>query len=176
MRILAFDVEANGLHGEGFAVGAVVIDESGVVLDSFEARCPIQGEINPWVAENVLPALTGMAETFADARELRSAFFAWYKSAKKDSTVVADIGYPVEARFLAACQDDNLAERSWDGPYPLHEVATLLLASGADPDVKREEYAAEFTQGKVERKHHPTWDAEVSALCALKALRALGRV
>jgi hypothetical protein len=181
-RILSFDVEANGLHGEGFAVGAAVIEEDGAVRARFAGRAPIQGEVNPWVAENVLPALAGMEVTHASAAELRAALWAWREAKQLEAKAagitlieVADIGYPVEARFLAACQDDDLAGRAWGGPYPLHEVATLLLAAGVDPDVNREEYAADALVGREVRKHHPAWDAEVSAQCALKALRALGR-
>ncbi len=176
MRLISIDVESNGLHGAGFAVGAVVLDSSGAVLDRFEGRAPIEGPVDKWVEENVLPALSGMEVTFDTSADLRTAFWTWFQKAKSGAIVLADVGCPVETRFLAACIDDARDERAWGGPYPLHEVATLLLAAGFDPDVKREEFAAEMIAGREVCKHHPAWDAEVSGLCAVKALRALGRV
>lgn len=41
---------------------------------------------------------------------------------------------------------------------------------GVDPDLDREEFVAELLVGREVRKHHPTWDAEVSALAVLKAV------
>jgi len=78
-NILSFDVESNGLHGEGFAVGAVILDRAGTVLARFEGRSAISGDVDPWVAENILPVLdeSGLGVTYASARELRSAFWTW---------------------------------------------------------------------------------------------------
>ena len=169
-RVLVFDVESNGLHGDGFAVGAVVINlESGEILDRFEARANIPGEVDSWVAENVLPNLEGMDITHDNLTDLRTAFWTWFQTAKEDSLIFADVGVPVESRFLAACIDDAVEERQWGGPYPLHEVATILLAAGENPDVNREEYVADEITDRTVRKHHPTWDSEVSALSLRKA-------
>lgn len=41
-NFLMFDVEANSLHGQAFAVGAVVMDERGEILASFEGKCPVE--------------------------------------------------------------------------------------------------------------------------------------
>ena len=40
-RILAFDVESNGLHGPAFAIGAVLLDADGTELESFYACSPL---------------------------------------------------------------------------------------------------------------------------------------
>src|SRR5437660_1047785 len=79
---LAFDVESNGLHGEAFAVGAVLMKADETILDEFTGRCPIKGEIDEWVKDNVLPPLKDMPEGYKSAKKLRSAFWEWYKSAK----------------------------------------------------------------------------------------------
>ena len=56
-KIFSLDAEANGLWGQAFAIAAVVADENGQEIDQFTGRCPIQGKINHWVAENVLPQM-----------------------------------------------------------------------------------------------------------------------
>ncbi|MHB1953782.1 MAG: hypothetical protein ACYCOU_08510 [Sulfobacillus sp.] len=167
-RVISFDVESDSLHGEGFAVGAVEVDlETKQVLDKFEGRTEA-GQVCPYVKEVVLPAVSSIPIGYPSPKELRSAFWEWMRgklSATTASAVVVDCGWPVEARFLAACVDDDRETRYWQGPYPLHEVATALLSAGVDPDVDREALVCEYLRGKVPRKHHPTWDAEISALC-----------
>lgn len=170
MKILSFDAEANGLHGEAFAVGAVLVVE-GAVVEEFFARCPIDGPVDPWVTEHVIPALCGSDVTHASAREMREAFWTWLMSHKQDATIVCDCGWPVEAGLLSACVADD-PSRAFEGPYPLHEVATLLLSAGMDP---KGDYGAEMMSAEelaAHRPHHPVDDARLSALCALHALRA----
>lgn len=53
---LVFDVESNGLDGPAFAVGWVVTDHGKVVKEGF-LRCPIEGAVDPWVLDNVIPKL-----------------------------------------------------------------------------------------------------------------------
>ncbi|MHB1952636.1 MAG: hypothetical protein ACYCOU_02715 [Sulfobacillus sp.] len=167
-RLISFDVESEDLHGEGFAVGAVEFDlETKTVLDKFEGRTAVD-KVCAYVKEVVLPAVSSIPIGYSSPKELRSAFWKWMRgklSAENESAVIVDCGWPVEARFLAACIDDDRETRFWQGPYPLHEVASVLLSAGIDPDVDREVFAHEFLRGKIPRKHHPTWDAEVSALC-----------
>lgn len=168
MYIFSFDVESNGLHGQGFAVGAVVYDlRSGTVLDSFALRCPIEGSaIDPWVEDNVLPQLADLKLTHVSGKDMRAEFWRRMRAAMADYNdliVMADFAYPVEARFLAACQDDDPG-RAWEAPYPLHDLGTLLLAADMDPDVDRVKWAG-LDPNEV-RTHHPLDDARVSALCA----------
>lgn len=54
MKIFSFDAETNGLYGKAFSIGAIIM-EDGEETSTFVARCPINGEVNPYVAENVLP-------------------------------------------------------------------------------------------------------------------------
>lgn len=130
---MVFDVESIGLHGEGFAFGYVLINAQGEVASKFEAACdPTKArgtaEDYAWVAANV-PALPVTCDT---PRKVREVFWEeWRYWAKKGAVLVADVAWPVEARFLAACVDDA-AERHWDGPYPLHELTSIAMALGAD--------------------------------------------
>ena len=171
MKILLLDVESNGLHGEPFAVGAVIVDtETLTVLDTFEGIAPIVGPLDEYVAEHVQPVVKGLTK-FQNTRRLRNAFWLWFKQVSVDA-VFADVGYPVETRFLQLCQRET--EDLWGGPYPLHEVATLLLAAGVDPDVNRAEYAdGVLPPGHKYAAHAPLDDATVSAHCVAKALRTL---
>ena len=133
-KYLVFDVESIGLHGEGYAVGGVLYDHQGWELSEFRFAClpeDAKGDGNgrDWVKANA-PAIP---VTHASPREMRSAFWEVWMKAKKDGAVlVADCGWPVEARFLAACVDDDHTERAWQGPYPMHEAASFLEAAGMD--------------------------------------------
>lgn len=132
---LVFDVESIGLHGEGFAFGYVVIDSKGKVQEEGIRSCPMdiaQGTASnrQWVATNIRP----LSITDRTTKGVREAFWAiWMKWKDKNTALVADCAWPVEARFLLSCIDDRFGDREWDGPYPLHELASLLLAAGKDP-------------------------------------------
>ncbi len=172
--LLSFDVESNGLHGPEFAVGAVVMSATGQVLDEFKARCHIRGRVDSWVAENVLPVLKDFPINFSSRRQLRQAFWQWFQSAiaRADYVLVSN-GYPVEMRFLAACQDDDLTKRYWEHPFPLLELHSLLLQIGED---QKHHVVTDKVKGTPNLKHNPYWDAWVSALAAFEAFRIAGRL
>lgn len=172
MRLISFDAESNGLHGAAFAIGAVMIE--GDVVSEFFARCPIDGPVDPWVAEHVLPALSDASVTHDTAREMRDAFWLWLASRKAGAVIVCDCGWPVEAGLLSACVADDPA-RAFAGPYPLHEVATLLLAAGMDPLGNYADKVLNEAERAAHRPHHPVDDARLSALCAVEALRVVNR-
>lgn len=176
-RIVCFDGESNGLHGEVFAVGGVVLDAAtGREESTFYARAPDPVGADPWVAEHVIPRL-GPELTHPTVRTMREAFWAWlrWQMGQGDGVwVLVDCGWPVEARLLEACVGDDPEGRAFKGPYPLHELATLLTAAGRNPMAA---YAEEvLTEGELAdyHTHHPVWDARVSARAGLMAARALG--
>jgi len=171
MKLLSFDIESNGLHGQAFAVGAVVVDATGHVWDEFTARCPIIGKVDPWVVEHVLPPLQSLPETHADAKALREAFWPWYHSAAaKADYVLATNPYPVEARFLIACQQDDLKNRYFEHPFPLLDLGTLYVQAGARSPQARDRLVDEAAGDAPKLEHHPRWDAWVAARIALKLL------
>jgi len=162
---MVFDVESIGLHGEGFAVGYVVVesrhgDRLGSGLFSCnpnEARGTWDG--HEWVDGNV-PTLD---ETHKTPREVRTAFWdAWLNWQAHGAYLVADCFWPVEARFLVQCVDD-LPERAEQGPYPLLELSSILLRYLLDPIATVDRYPDELP------KHNPLCDARQSArvLCHL---------
>lgn len=175
--ILSIDVESNGLHGEAFAVGAVLMKLDGTILEEFLGRCPIKGELDPWVKERVLPAMTNVKEDYQDTKKLRAAFWKWYKPIKERTDyAIADNGYPVEARFLIACQDDDLSERYWDHPFPLLDPASMLMQIGIKPLAIRYEFVADRLNNQSVLQHNPRFDAWVSALTVIKALEISGQL
>jgi len=152
-QIFVFDVESNWLHGEGFAVGAVV-RANGKITAEFCGRVEL-GEHNSWVEKNVLPNIQDLP-VYNSLGELRRAFWKFLQD-NKSCKIFADVGWPVGANFLSAC----IAQEEESGPYPLHDVATLLLSRGIDPDTSREELCEELPKSGA--KHSPLWDAEVSS-------------
>lgn len=175
-KLLSVDVESNGLHGPAFAVGAVLINLKGEVLDEFQARAPIEGELDPWVKENVLPPMADFEETHKDAKSMRADFWQWYKAAKEQTDyTMFDNGYPVEARFFLSCQDDDIDANYWDHPFPVLELASLLVQAGIKPLAVRYKLVSDQLDGPV-LQHQPRFDAHVSALAAIKALKLSGRL
>ena len=173
---MVFDVESIGLHGEGFAVGFVVVGMDGKVYDAGRYVCPQEtargvtdADTDParkWLAANIPP----MEATVTNPAVLRDVFWAeWLPWKSLGAALVADCGWPVEARFLAACVDQRPELRGWDGPYPLHELATFRLAAGFDPLATVERLPNELPA------HDPLADARQSARLLLEALKELHR-
>lgn len=170
---LSFDVESNGLHGPAFAVGAVLMRTDGEILDEFNGRSTIRGQVDEWVEAHVLPALEGWeAEQYPSAKAMRQAFWQWFMG-HKDQTdwVLVDNSYPVEVRFLMQCQEDDIASRYWDHPYPLLDVASLLLQVGVSPLTPKAKFVADEVEETKVRRHNPRSDAWVSAHAAIRALK-----
>lgn len=163
---MVFDVESIGLHGEGFAVGFVVVHRNGTELDADMYACPPNAakgnnEGWTWVKDNV-PTLL---KTHDAAWLIRAAFWIkWQEWKTKGAVLVADCCWPVEARFLAQCVEDQPVQREWQGPYPLHDIASMMLAKGWDPLLERPRKESE------EPKHHPLNDARQSARLMLEVL------
>lgn len=163
-----FDVESVGLHGEGFAVAGGVYLDNGAGQWEFRFACPIDEaegdhEGRAWVKTNV-PTLE---VTHRVPVGIRDAFWAEWKKAKAqypDIVMAAECGWPVEARFLCACIDDMPEERRWEGPYPLHEIASYMAAAGMDPMAKYERTPSETPA------HDPLTDARLSARLLSEAI------
>lgn len=175
--ILSFDVESNGFHGPAFAVGAVLMKLDETVIAEFNGRAPIEGKVDPWVKENVLPVIKDLPEDHQDLKSLRDSFWQWYLSIKDQTDyVIVNNGYPSEARFLIACQDDDLETRYHQHPFPLLELGSLLMQVGIKPLALKRQFVAEKLEGHDNQQHHPRYDAWVAGLAAIKALKLSGRL
>lgn len=162
---LVFDVESAGLHGEGFAVGWVVARRNlGTIAEGIAvAADALTCAVPDWVAENVMPHLP--APTHPNAEAVRTRFWAvWTEWRQHGALLAADVPWPVEARFLAACVDDDRG-RQLEGPYPLIDVASVRLACGMDPLAEVGRWPDETPA------HNPLNDARQSARLLLEALR-----
>lgn len=164
-KFMVFDVESIGLHGEGFAVGWVVIDETGEELEVSQIACdPSQASGSSagrqWVKENALFKINAKSP-----REVREGFWArwkWFKS--QGALLAADVAWPVEANFLTACVREDHNSREWEGPYPLIDIASVRLAAGLDPLGKEDRLSGELPE------HDPVADARQSARLLIEAI------
>lgn len=159
-KFFMFDVESIGLHGEGFAVGFVIFDLDGNTVFQGMFACPPNAargskEGHLWVQEN-MPTLRA---THDSPWQVRAAFWkVWTEHHNPgDCLMLADVPWPVEARFLAQCVDDHPVAREWGGPYPLIDIASLLVMVGRDPLAKANRKPEEMPE------HDPLADALQSA-------------
>lgn len=164
---MVFDVESVGLHGEGFAVGYVVVDLATFSTEdeNLFACSPIfasgTSEDFVWVQKNV-PAL---GASCSNPIVVRYEFWnSWIEWSRRGAMLVADCGWPVEARFLRDCIADNPGERSEFGPYPLHDLASMMLMAGMYP---LDNYPRLESELPV---HNPLMDARQSARLMLECL------
>lgn len=166
---MVFDVESIGLHGEGFAVGFVVVDRDGKEIEQGGHCCdPINASGNrgarEWVAANV-PAFAYDCDGPDQVRE--KFWAAWQRWKAKGAALAADCCWPVEARFLIQCVHAEPDEREWAGPYPLIDVASVRLAAGLDP------LGTEARRPDELPAHDPLADARQSARLLIEALHKL---
>ena len=184
--LIVIDVESNGPYGQPFCVGAILMDHGGRVLESFLGRCSIDQVEDDYVLEHVIPALSNVPQSYDDLNALEIGFIEWYATAYRSTRVelvsakaehpctIVDVGFPVDCNFLyrLGTRDDNHGEL-WKtlSPYPLLDLASILVGVGVDPDVSREEFAEPLIGVARGQKHNPVWDAEVSGLCAIRSIR-----
>lgn len=175
-KILSFDLETNGLHGEAFAAGAVLVDVQGKILDQFTGRTKITGPVDSWVERNVLPAIKDMPITHKTYKDLREDFWRWFVPAETASDyVLVSNGYPVEYRFLLKCQEENLEERYWQHPFPILDLFSLLIQAGDEPSTKNK-LLKKVMQSHSFTPHDPLDDAKATALAAFHAFKITGRI
>ena len=162
-----FDVESVGLHGEGFAVaGGVYVN--GSAQSEFCFCCPPEeaagdADDREWIKENV-PAIP---ITHRHPAAVREAFWAEWTKAKEQYPTITMAGeciWPVEAGFVEACVKQEIQDRKWAGPYPFHDIASMMLAAGMDPMATYERLPAELPA------HNPLGDARLSARLLAMAL------
>lgn len=161
-KILSFDAETDGLWGNPFAVAAIVY-ENGQETARFIARLSDAAVTNSWVAENVLPTLSGVVPTHENYEEMLSDFAKFYKANKADAHCVCHMGYIVESHLLREMHRLGFIG-DWDAPYPLYDVSGHLQAAGENA-TSVDEYAKKHNI-KVSyfgSTHNPLYDCEVTA-------------
>lgn len=162
MKIFSFDAETNGLWGQAFSIAAIVYD-NGMEVALFIGRCPIEGETNPWVKENVLPKMEDIPVTHNSYDELLADFAKFYLANKADAHVIVHMGVPVESTLLKDAHVRGFIG-DWDGPYPLIDIAGNLQQAGEDP-TSVDSYVTKFGLKVSENNtHNPLYDSEVAAV------------
>lgn len=165
---MVFDVESIGLHGEGFAVGytvatwagAEVAFGSGAVDPDLAAGDSSDRE---WIAQNVKLRITHKT-----IESLQTNFWEeWMRWKALGAVLVTDCGWPVEANFLSSIIRRDIAARKWEGPYPLHDIASIILAYGGNPLETNPRLPNELPA------HNPLNDARQSARIMLEHLQKL---
>lgn len=171
-RIISIDAETNGLAGRAFAVALTLSDHSGEI-DSRVLRCQIgEAVVDDWVAKHVMPAITDIPDNCPGGypqmlAEIGLAVDAW---GGRDTAMIAHVAWPVEARLLL---DVYSGENVWNGPYPLIDVASVLLAHGHNP-LSVDDYLAEHGIAAPEGSpHHPLYDARAAERCMRHLLREI---
>lgn len=165
-----FDVESIGLHGEGFAVAGGIYDANGNPLHEFAYHCHpsvAKGEWKDreWVTENVTISIASVKQELP--RQVRQAFWnEWMKAKEQKATMFVECGWPVEAAFLIQCIKDD-PSRNWEGPYPMHEIASVMLAAGMNPMATYDRLPNELPV------HEPIADSRQSARLLVTALKSL---
>lgn len=93
-----------------------------------------------------------------------------------DLAVIAHIGSPVETGLFRRCVERDGA-RLFHGPYPLHELGTLLLALG-EPPHSVDAYVGKYSLAVPFRgaPHHPLYDDAAVAIAWEHAMRRLRAV
>lgn len=123
-RRLVFDVESIGLHGEGWAVGYVLLLD-GDTIDEGWAYCPPSRAVGTqagrdWIDEHCPWGAKGLAAAVRQEHglppgrrlltpaEVRDWFWrVWREQRDQGAELWADVPWPVEVRFLVACIEDD---------------------------------------------------------------------
>jgi len=165
MKTFSFDAETNGLWGKAFAIAAIVY-ENGEEKTRFVGRCPIEGQTDDWVVENVLPQMKEISETHRSYDKLLADFAEFYLANKADANVIAHMCVPVESSLIRDMHDGGHIG-DWDAPYPLIDIAGNLQQADENP-ASVDEYAqkhgvtvdpTEFAGGT----HNPLFDSAQAA-------------
>lgn len=124
-----------------------------------------------WVRANVLPHLPDESAV-ESTHELLYLFWEEWISCKdqfKPLYMVTDCPFPVETRFLHEVMRQNTYGQVHDlmslSPYPIIDVASVLLAHGKDPMATYERKASE------QPAHNPLCDARQSVRLMLEAMK-----
>lgn len=161
-KILSLDAETNGLYGQAFAIGAILMDkETGKEEKRFLSRCPIFEEIDPFVRDNVLPQMESIKITDATDTRMLFAFIEFFKKHKQNADVIVHMGVPVEAKlFIDAVELEFMGP--FDGPYPLVDIAAYPeIWDSVDGYNKKHGIVVPDCQGGT---HNPLYDCYAAAL------------
>lgn len=169
-KLFSYDAETNGLWGQSFSIGAIVTDENGIELSRFVGRCPIEGSVNTWVADNVLPQMAGIPENYPSYRAMLEGFVAFWMAHKEEvSETVTHMGMIVESKIWRDAHDMGIIG-DWDAPYITVDVCSFSQV-GDSVDTYAKEHGIQIDpKNFAGGTHNPLYDAAV-ALAVLVDVR-----
>lgn len=160
-KIISIDFETNGLWGQPFSAAAVVYDENNNETNRYVARCPIEGEVNGWVKNNVIPQMEGIKQTHDSYDEMLKDFFDILKE-HKDAKVLVHMGHVVEANVLRDAHSKGIIG-DWDAPYEWYDVC-VLFGDSVDKYNKTNGVSLEKDlEGLSGGTHNPLYDCIATA-------------
>lgn len=159
MKRFILDAETDGLYGALLTLAVLVTDEDGQVAETFYGGIPeaIAQVKDPWVIENVLPII-GDIETIASESLLLEKAWQMWERFGGEARCYVDVPHPIESRLLGQMVMAQPAERALKGPFPLIDLASLLLGAGLDPLVNRQRLVGEV-EGPL---HNALYDVYLS--------------
>lgn len=161
-KILSLDAETNGLYGDAFAIGAILMDkETGKEEKKFLARCPIKKRIDAFVRENVLPQMKTIENTHWHYGRMLLDFIDFFIENKENADVIVHMGVPVEARLFIDAEKYGFMG-PFDGPYPLVDIAAYPeIWDSVDSYNKEKGIVVPDCSGGT---HNPLYDCYAAAL------------
>lgn len=180
-KFFIWDAESVGLHGQAFAVAGGTCGIDGKLDHEFAYHVrPHQAESSckgrdredlEWVMENV--RINPESVLVSNRVELIEKLWQEWSRAKSldvRTLMFVECGWPVEARALFEAIHLNPEARNWGGPYPMHEIATMMLAAGMDPMATYERRPEELPA------HEPLADSRLSARLLATAIQKIHQV
>ena len=161
--IFSFDAETNGLYGQPFCISAIIYSQEMVEIDKFLGRCEINGDIDLYVKENILPSLTTVCNSHDSYAELLIQFSKFYKKYIK-ALKIGHLISPVESNVLADMMKLGLIKFE-QLPMPFIDVSGMLLMAGENP-CSVDEYAAKYNlfSNYSGNTHNPLYDCDITAI------------
>ncbi len=134
--------------------------EDGIVTKTFLERCPIDGEVNSWVSENVLPKMKNIKINSHSYTDMLKSFSEFYLENKEYAYIIVHVGFPVETRVLQDMHKFGYI-LDWDAPFPLTDISTLPEI-GTSVDEYNKENGLEVSCNSD--SHNPLYDATAAAV------------
>ena len=154
-KVFSFDAETNGLWGQAFSVAAVVREEDGSIKE-WIGRCPIEGETNSWVKNNVLPEMEGIKVSHESYENLLRDFMKFYMENKEGADIIVHMGIPVESKLFIDAHDKGIIG-DWDAPFPLIDISALPeIGTSVDSFNEKNGIVVPDLTGKT---HNPLYDS-----------------
>jgi DNA polymerase III epsilon subunit-like protein len=169
-KIISFDAETNGLWGEAFSIAAILY-KNGKEEKKFLGRCPINGQVNPFVEKNILPQMKSIAITHNSYSSMLEDFCKFYLAEKENAQVIVHMGLPVEARLFIDAHNMGFIG-DWDAPYPLIDIS-VFPQIGTSVDSYNEKFGIsvpDFDGGT----HNPLYDSAAAAEAYIHYLKNNG--